>query len=801
MSKNVHIALQVLQEKAETLQQQNDLLSKQLKMMEREAIESELRFAQLYTAAIEGIVVCSQMHIVLVNEAACQLLGYEKFELMQMHVGDLFLPEYRSNALAQLSEIAPSSFETVCSRADNITFPAKIGTKAVKYKGKDAIAMAILDITEGKQTEQELIENILRYRKLFEESNDAIYISGVKGKLLEVNQAFLDLFGYSREEVNNLNALRLYARPEDREVFAAEVEQRGSVSNYEIKLVKKHGEQIDCLLSTTTRRNMRGKIIGYQGIVRDITERVRTHTLVKAKELAERSATMKAQFLANMSHEIRTPMNAVIGMANLLNDTSLDAEQRKFLNGIRSASEHLLVLINDILDFSKIEAGKLNFENIAFMLDEVLQNVMQTFKFKAAEKGLDLQCVTEQNIPLSLFGDPTRMLQIILNLVSNAIKFTEHGYVRIEVKLFSEDAQTATLAFTVSDTGIGIPKEKQDLIFDSFSQVSDSTTRRFGGTGLGLTITKKLIEMQGGTISIKSEKGKGTSFIFVIKFKKAEPANEQQKQKRRTNLIKPLGKLHILLAEDNELNQVVAAETIKKWGKEIIIDIANNGQEAVELAAIYNYDIVLMDVQMPVMDGLAATSYIRNELKMTELPILAMTAFATSGEAERTLLAGMNDYISKPFNPLALYEKINQLTNYKAVLSDAIPETTPNNSTPAQHADYWNETADLDLSYLNEASGGDANLQAQLIEIILREVPIELAQMEQHCTDQNWDRLRAVAHKFKSNITYMGLHYLEDTIKNIQIYAQNRQHLDKLPDMVARIKQGCLRACEALAKL
>lgn len=804
MQNSIEIA--VLQEHISALQKENTLLAQQLSMMELEAMESELRFVQLYKANMEGVIIFRDERLLLVNEAACNLFGFEKFELLEHQLRDLFLPEYWGDVAGRLSSNTGSTiiepFETICRRCDGVVFPVKIGIKTLHYRGHDARAMAIQDISMNKQNEQELIENILRYRKLFEESKDAIYISGVKGRLLEVNQAFLDLFGYDRSETEGLNALRLYAHPEDRDIFTSEVEKHGSVSSYEIKLKKKDGSVIDCLLSTTTRRNMRGKIIGYQGIVRDITERVRTQELIKAKELAEQSATMKAQFLANMSHEIRTPLNAIIGMANLLHSTPLEEKQQRFLKGIQSASEHLLVLINDILDFSKIEAGKLDLESINFSPNDLLEDIEQTFRLKVKEKGLEYQTHIEQNIPLYLIGDPTRLKQIFLNLISNAIKFTDKGFIRVESKLFTEDAQTATVAFSVSDSGIGIPADKQKIIFDSFSQVSSSTTRKFGGTGLGLAITKKLVEMQGGTISLKSEKGKGSSFIFVIKFKKGSGEGVEKDKSNVFTHIKPLGEMRILLVEDNELNQVVATETIRKWGKSLDIEVCDNGKKAVARLQEKDFDIVLMDVQMPEMDGLEATQFIRKDLAMNDLPILAMTAYATSGEAERTILAGMNDYISKPFNPLQLYEKIVKLTKHQPL--DEPFEIEQNTQPVARQTlstaspDNANTLPVLDLSFLEDATGGDKELKMKLMEIILREAPDELSDMNRYCAEKNWDRLRAVAHKFKSNVTYMGIASIADTVKNIQLYAESRQHLDILPDMVVKVSEVCHKACMLL---
>ena len=308
-----------LKEQIEMLQHSNELLLQQNMELEKDLLESNIRLDQFYKAAFEGIIVCKGNQILLVNETLCQLFGYNHDEVIQLNVIDLITPEYQKTFLAEIEDRFAEAFETIGIKQDGTTFPIKIRAKAVPYQGIDYTAVVVQDITYDKKVEQELIESVLRYRKLFEESNDAIYISAVSGKLLEVNQAWLDLFGYNQEDVDQVNTIHLYANPDDRAKFTQELARNGSVGNYEITLVKKNEEQIECILSTSTRKNMDGEIIGYQGIIRDITEKKRTGELIKAKELAEKSATMKEQFLANMSHEIRTPMNAVIGFTNLLN--------------------------------------------------------------------------------------------------------------------------------------------------------------------------------------------------------------------------------------------------------------------------------------------------------------------------------------------------------------------------------------------------------------------------------------------------------------------------------------------------
>ena len=785
-----------LKQELKALSAENELLNKQLLLLESDVMDSDIRFTQLYKAAFEGIAVYHKGKITLVNEALCKIFGYQRYELLEQDI-TIFLAPFDKEQGIQTIENASNFVECVCVRKDKSCFPAKIIGKEIPHKGAKAQVLVIHDITKDKKVRQQLEQSERLYQKLFEESRDAIYISGVRGHMLKVNQATIDLFGYTEKEMLGMSVLRLYANLEDRENFMNEIMQYGSVSNYEVKLVQKNGEIIDCILSSSTRRNANMEIIGFQGIIRDITERKRTNELVKAKELAEKSAVMKEKFLANMSHEIRTPMNAVIGMTNLLLDTPISKHQLKYVKGIQNASEHLLVLINDILDFSKIEAGKLSIEKIEFSLNTIVNNVIQTFKYKVKEKDLDFFVNKEDGLPDNLFGDPTRLIQILLNLLSNAIKFTDKGSVTLNIKQFTEDAENATIAFEVIDTGIGIPKEKIDTIFDSFSQVSSTTTRRFGGTGLGLSITKKLVEIQGGNISVKSTVGVGTTFFFILKFKRGNEKNRKKLHNLKDIAVQPLGKLRILLAEDNPLNQVVAKDTIKKWGKHLTIDIANDGIEAIDMLRAEKYDLVLMDVQMPRMNGLNTTRHIRRVLKLTEMPILAMTAYATTGEAEKTIMAGMNDYISKPFNPKKLYEKIYTLTKDKHADAEPLEEEKVEVLTENEQPKKQNNKI-TDFSFLNEAVGGDPDLKRQMLEIMLQETPEETMQMRIYLKKEEWSKLRSVAHKFKSAVTYMGLHNLKEVVKTIQENAEKQVNLDQLPELVELVYSTCQHAIKEM---
>jgi CheY-like chemotaxis protein/nitrogen-specific signal transduction histidine kinase len=393
-------------------------------------------------------------------------------------------------------------------------------------------------------------------------------------------------------------------------------------------------------------------------IARDITTQVNTLNQLKiANEEAQRAVQVKDEFLANMSHEIRTPLNAIIGFNDLLMSSELNSEQREYVEIVSTASQNLMVIINDVLDTSKLENGKIQLENRMLSLKDVANYLNKLQKQKAKSKNIELITEVDDDIPPYVLGDRPRVIQILVNLMGNAIKFTDRGKVKLQVDLVSKRMDEVDIKFTVSDTGIGIDPEKLDVIFDRFVQAETSTSRNFGGTGLGLNIVKMLVNLHGGKLSVESNKGEGTTFSFVISMKIPESEDHPN-----SNGIQPpedyqLEGKRILQVEDNKMNQLLATTYLER--SLAVVDQAENGKEAVAMLVSNDYDLVMMDLQMPVMDGFEATKKIRNELK-SDVPIVACSAHSLIGEKEKCLDHGMDDYISKPYNKSELLSVISE---------------------------------------------------------------------------------------------------------------------------------------------
>lgn len=491
-------------------------------------------------------------------------------------------------------------------------------------------------------------------------------------------------------------------------------------------------------------------------------------------------ADMKEQFLANMSHEIRTPMNSILGFTNLLRRTELNQVQRDYVQNIHTAGENLLALVNDILDLSKIEAGMMAVEEVRFSLQSLINSVAAMFREKVREKRLEMFVQLDPNVPDILQGDAVRLTQILVNLLSNAVKFTEHGSLRLEVIQLEEQPGGVKLQFIVADTGIGIAPEKQHQVFERFQQAETETTRRFGGTGLGLSIVRQLVVLLGGTISLESTPGKGSAFFVNLFYKLPDLEQLYSEAMEAGNDPVSVQELKVLVAEDNMMNQQLITHLLTSWSIEH--DIVNNGAEAVKVLQQQTYSLILMDLQMPEMDGYRATETIRHEMKL-DVPIIAMTAHAMAGEKEKCLQLGMNDYVSKPIKETELYNTIARHAH----------SLEPRDVTTA-HDQL------ITLDYLRELSGGDQEFERQILAQFGVQAPEEVAKLEAAWGNRDFDQLRRVAHSLKSTVGYVNLKELQPLLQHIEIQAAAEAE-EGVESAIAIVKEQCdkaLREVEAL---
>ena len=477
---------------------------------------------------------------------------------------------------------------------------------------------------------------------------------------------------------------------------------------------------------------------------------VRQHELIQKLDISERkvreSARIKELFIANMSHEIRTPMNAIIGFTNLLQKKELDHESCEFVKTIQQSSETLLAIINDVLDLSKIEAGMMHIDSYPFSLSELFRSVISMFKARFEEKGINVVADLEEDLPDMFEGDPARLTQILMNLIGNALKFTNRGTVTIKISNEGIAGEYIQVGILIKDSGIGIRKDKLAFIFERFQQAENSITRNYGGTGLGLAIVKDLVTLQNGSISVKSEPGQGTCFNLIIPYKLYNGPSKT----KRVEIFNPgspvsLSEIEILVVEDNEVNKLLLRHLLKNW--KVKYDLAGNGIQAVEKLRNRHYNIILMDIQMPEMDGYTATLEIRENLGL-KTPIIAMTAHALQGEREKCLGYGMNDYISKPVHDLQLYELIVRYTGINPVSESIAFPSTPVTQKEFEH---------IDLAYMTEVGNGNIEYERSVTAEFLVMMPRELDSIRTAWKCKNTSQMKKFAHNMKTTISVMGL--------------------------------------------
>ncbi len=763
-------------------------IGKQLgRVVERQRASDEIKASEeklraLTETAIDSIISAdSRGNIIYFNTGAEKAFGYTSEEIMNKPL-TLIMPENMRNLHTEgllryqrtrEAHVIGKAVELIGKKKNGDEFPVELTISIWTAKGETFYTGVIRDITERKEKDAEL----LKLSAVASYTNNAIIITDKTGKIEWVNDGFTRLSGFTLPEIVEKNASNK-AQFIDNKTIKKLIQDKTPVS-YEIKSTSKKGDEYWVLATLTPILDHSGDVQKIIIIDSDITKQKATEeALIRAKQIAEASEKTKELFLANMSHEIRTPMNAIIGFTRLLKDTKLTIEQKEWLKTIENSGENLLVIINDILDFSKIEAGKLEFEESEIDIAGLVQSTITMLKPKGKEKGIDLYFSVDDQIPAAVLGDSVRLTQTLLNLLSNGVKFTNRGKVECIVSVLKETEHDVLVQFEISDTGIGIPEDKLGMIFESFAQVSSNTTRKYGGTGLGLTITKKIIEQQGGTITVSSQVNEGSSFVFVLTFKKTEKLISGKPEKHHSDLDpEVVTDLRLLLVEDNVVNQKLAKTVLEKW--EINTDIADNGQIALQLLQNQTYDIILMDLQMPEMDGYETTEHIRRNELTKHIPIIAMSAHALKGEAERCIRIGMNDYISKPFSPTELLAKI--IRHSQSELPDF-------KTTVTKH--------EYNLDYIRELSGDNDEFMNDIIALFIKDTPPQLNILLDSVNAHEWERLKLAAHKLKTSIGIFGLHECAEGLSVIEEYAKKLIHLDQLPELVVNVVEECNQALE-----
>jgi len=718
-------------------------------------------------------------HFKYVNNSFIEMSGYLESNLLLKTFFDFLDPKETVEVLKKIASLSKDneeiSFDSKYFNRDKLH--KTISWKMV-YIEQDVTLLAI-----GKDhTEENILVKEIENIKMALDESAIVAITNQKGKITYVNDKFCQISKFSREELIGKDHKIINSGYHPKE-FIKNLWQTiasGEIWKGEVKNSAKDGSYYWVDTTIVPFFNDKGKPIQYIAIRADITEKKKVEAdLIAAKKIAENSVKIKEEFLRNMSHEIRTPMNSIIGFTDLLLETKLNPDQNEFLGRIKKSSSTLLVLTNDILDSSKLESGKLIFESIDFDLIELIDQVIKMIEHKAKKKGIELSLFIDSKCPRYINGDPTRLNQVLLNLINNSVKFTEEGEVNMYVKHKIENDDSINIIFKIEDTGIGMSEKAQKIIFERFTQARSDTTRKYGGSGLGLAIVKMIVDQRKGEIHLDSTLGKGTTFTITIPFNKCI---QEQVSGDRNSLLgqednKPkvfsLKHLKILLVEDNLMNQALAKSRMKSWNCNI--DIADNGVIALEKIENSIYDLILMDIQMPEMDGFETTKRIR-KLKppICEIPIIAMTADASSNDEEKSLKTGMNDYISKPFNPESLYNKIIYHTKQKADNEDE-------NIVEAEEKETDNH---VDLSFLKKESLGDDDLFIFLINTFIANFESFLINVKAGIKSKDFESIYKESHKIISNVRMIAREPLQNKISLIHDFSKEERELSKILNLL-----------------
>jgi PAS domain S-box-containing protein len=753
--------------------------------LEEKVRQNEEKFQKAFFASAAGITVSDLKSGILTeaNTSFLKMIGRNPEEVIGRKASELNLLNAATRTEI-LEEVQQQGYiknrEVNYFNKDREAKTGLFSLDIITVKGERSLLSVMYDITERKQKE-EAFRELFQLQQSISDSTDLSIISlDLNGIIKSFNKGAEKMLGYKAEEVIGLKTPQLFHDRNEIETRAAILRELGykiehgfeifqdeknllPLESNEWTYIRKDGVRIPVQLALTVIKNKEGIATGYMGIAEDITLRKKSETDLKQSiHLMEQSISLKETFLANMSHEIRTPLNAILGFTNLLLKKALPIQEHDYIRIIKSSGENLLRIINDILDVSKLQSGLLTFEEHPLDIKQIFQSLRLMLGQKAEEKNLQLSFSCSNNVPDTLIGDPTRLTQIILNIVGNAIKFTNIGSVVLLAEAIEDSQDAITVKFSVTDTGIGIRKDKLTEIFERFKQAESNTTRNYGGTGLGLCIVKDLVELQGGQVTVSSEEGIGSVFTFTLPFKKMDAARALEINKNKDSTDLDFTKLKIkrvLLVEDNPVNITFMLSLLEMYG--LNIEVAENGQIAVEKIKKAFFDVVLMDIEMPKMNGYEAAKIIRTELT-NPVPIIAMTAHAMAGEADKCFQSGMDDYISKPVNEELLIKKMYH------VLFPSAPEkrATRNRIT--------------NLSTLEKQMRGKKSVILEIIDAILLQSKEEFPRIHAAIAQKEYSTVKQLAHKMRSTVLTVGAMALEKTLEELETSATTEESIHKV---------------------
>jgi PAS domain S-box-containing protein len=726
------------------------------------------------------------------NNQAEIIFGWKKEEVLGKTLNETIIPKRHEEGHIQglknyldtsKGSILNKQIELPAINHDGDEFPIEISIIPLQQNGEVFFCSFIQDISERKKVETKLKFQEEKYRNIIANMNLGLIEVDTNEIIRYANQCFANISGFEVDELIGLNASETFVLGKNTEEMNAKnrLRQQGVSDVYQMPIKNKRGELKWCAVGGAPNYDDKGNLVGSIGIHLDITEQKQMEIELENEKIkAEEASKAKEIFLANMSHEIRTPLNGIIGFLRELGRLQLTDLQKKYVENSTVASKHLLSIINNILDISKIEAGEMSLEEEDFIFKDVINNIIVVLEPLAKKKGLKLISQISKDVDLVLKGDILRLEQVLFNLVGNSLKFTNKGKIVLKCEVLKDAKKSQRLQISIIDSGIGMEQSFADIIFNKFSQEDKAKTRKFGGTGLGMTITKELIQLMKGEINVQSEKGVGTTISFIIDFEKG---NINKIKKAEDEIDIDISGIKVLLVEDNIINRMVAVNSLNYF--KCMVTEATNGIEAIEILKNTKFDIILMDVQMPEMDGIEATLKIRNELQI-QTPIIALTANAFKSEVEKCKNAGMDDYITKPFEEFNLVETISRFTHKQM---DPINKPI---------LDYNEKLYDLKVLY--DIGRDDSEFVEKMIVIFIDQIKEILPNIEAALSSDNFLLMSQLIHKIKPSIESMGIVCITDEIRLLEKITKETPDKEKSTVLFYQIKATLLIAIKQLQK-